>query len=85
MHHGWCGIEYGIRVIALCPGSVINTNLLPHKLTTKDLALLIRRIPLRKPARPIDIAKLVYFLANDDSHITGTYIVIDGGESMIMY
>ncbi len=39
-------------------------------------------IPLGRYADPVEIARLVLFMASDDSHsITGTTQVIDGGLS----
>ena len=43
---------------------------------------LVQQIPLRKLAKPIDIANAALFLASDESSfITGTELVIDGGLS----
>ena len=43
---------------------------------------LVKQIPLRKLAEPIDIANAAVFLASDESSfITGTELVIDGGLS----
>ena len=43
---------------------------------------LVKQIPLRKLAEPIDIANAAVFLASDESSfITGTELVVDGGLS----
>ena len=43
---------------------------------------LVKQIPLRKLAEPIDIANAAVFLASDESSfITGTELIIDGGLS----
>ena len=43
---------------------------------------LVKQIPLRKLAEPIDIANAALFLASDESSfITGTELIVDGGLS----
>ena len=40
----------------------------------------MRRLPLKRPGRPEDIAYGVIYLASDESsYVTGTELVIDGG------
>jgi len=66
------GAEFGIRVIAICPG-VIEIE----KGSRKNE---LEWIPLRRVGKPEDVAKTALFLASDDaSYITGTDIIIDGG------
>lgn len=69
-----------IRANAVCPG-VIETPL-----TTATLAVPAVRetwsanVPLNRPGKPEEIAKLVRFLASDDaSYMTGAIIPVDGG------
>ena len=41
----------------------------------------IRRVPLRRPGTPAEVAALAVFLASDASgYISGTVIPIDGGQ-----
>ena len=73
----------GVRVNAVCPG-LTETPRVAHlwdNPTVRDG--FIASTPLRKLARPEDIAEAVFFLASDDSagHITGIHLVVDGGAS----
>jgi NAD(P)-dependent dehydrogenase (short-subunit alcohol dehydrogenase family) len=47
----------------------------------RALPLLLRRIPVRRPARPEEQAAVVLFLASDDaSYVNGETIVVDAGQ-----
>jgi len=78
---------YGIRVNAICPG-VIKTRLgfRPGMSETEYEARYERfakRIPLRRVGQPEDVAATVAFLASDDArHITGSALLIDGGQTL---
>ena len=63
-----------IRVNAVAPG-FIQTDM------TKDLKLdgIEEHIPLRRLGQPEDIAKVVKFLAEDATYVTGQVIQVDGG------
>ncbi len=75
----------GLRVNAICPGSV-DTPMLAEGATAADtdvdsfLSMIADGSPNKRIADPGDIAALVLFLASDAAkHITGTAIPIDGG------
>ncbi len=82
---------FGIRINVICPGAIdteIDDNTDRHDL--EDIRLPIDfpegQIPLtgKKPGTSEQVAQLVAFLASEDSsHITGTEIYIDGGQSLI--
>jgi len=72
--------EHGIRVVNVAPGAVetpINTSTMedPQKLKQLNSA-----IPLRRMAKPAEIAELVVYLASSrSSYVTATTVVVDGG------
>jgi NAD(P)-dependent dehydrogenase (short-subunit alcohol dehydrogenase family) len=78
---------YSIRVNAICPG-IIQTRLSFEQGMADDefeayFKRFKQRIPLRRVGQPEDVAAAVAFLASDDArHITGTMLLIDGGQTM---
>jgi NAD(P)-dependent dehydrogenase (short-subunit alcohol dehydrogenase family) len=73
--------ERGIRVNAVAPGFT-RTKLLGEVIQTGVLNedWMIAEVPMRRLARPEEIARVVRFLASDDaSYITGQTISVDGG------
>jgi meso-butanediol dehydrogenase/(S,S)-butanediol dehydrogenase/diacetyl reductase len=71
------GGPFGIRVIALCPGSL---EMEGRPQDPEGRERILQWIPLHRLAKPDDIAKVALFLASDDaSYITGVDIVVDGG------
>jgi len=71
--------EFGIRVNSIHPG-VIQTPMIAQDDVTDTVDLLSQKIPLKRVGQPIDISKLVLFLASDDSsYSTGSEFVADGG------
>jgi NAD(P)-dependent dehydrogenase (short-subunit alcohol dehydrogenase family) len=71
-----------IRVNALSPGWVITERQLKLWLTPEAEAEWMKQVALQKRIMPEDIARLMLFLAADDSAmITGQNIVIDGGRT----
>lgn len=78
--------KYNIRVNAVCPGP-IETQLIREAFDTSDLyEARISGVPIQRFGKPEEVAKLVSFLAsNDSSNITGEHIVIDGGSMRSMY
>ncbi|MBB5033979.1 3-oxoacyl-ACP reductase FabG [Prosthecobacter vanneervenii] len=68
----------GITVNAICPGYIEGG--LPPEWTPEHLKALKMQLPMRRFARPEEIAAAVFFLASTDaSYITGTTLKIDGG------
>jgi NAD(P)-dependent dehydrogenase (short-subunit alcohol dehydrogenase family) len=83
--------KHRIRVNAICPGAI--TTEIEESTEKRDLEEAREpveypegKIPLTdgKPGSTEQVAKLVLFLASDDSsHITGTPVWIDGGQSLM--
>jgi len=67
-----------IRVNAIAPGFVLQSDIV----SAEEWEKLIKRIPLRRPARSEEIASALEFLLKNQ-YITGQTIVVDGGYSLI--
>ena len=72
--------QYGITVNDVCPGAV-DTPMDAHlKSDAPEYQQLLSEIPLRRMAKPEEIAGLCVFLASSGgAYITGASYVIDGG------
>jgi 3-oxoacyl-[acyl-carrier protein] reductase len=70
---------HGIRVNALCPGTILSGGE-PDDHDNPRLNLLRGHTALDRLGRPADIAAAAAFLASDDaSFVTGQALVVDGG------
>ena len=68
----------GIRVNCVAPGFV-QTDMV-DAMNPKVVEGVRNLIPMRRLARPEEVAKVVLFLASDDaSYVTGQQWVVDGG------
>lgn len=67
-----------IRVNAIAPGFVLQSEIVP----AEEWERLIKRVPLKRPAQPEEIASALEFLLKNE-YITGQTIVVDGGYSLI--
>ena len=77
----------GIRVNAICPGTVDSPSLMERLKATGDFeaakAAFISRQPMGRMARADEIGMLVVYLASDEAaFVTGQTFVIDGGWSL---
>ena len=79
--------DHGIRVNAIGPGPT-RTDMLEEVMDghPEFMANIALRTPLRRPARPDEIAAVAVFLASDDaSYVTGQTIYADGGRNALNY
>ncbi|MEM3357124.1 MAG: glucose 1-dehydrogenase [Candidatus Bathyarchaeia archaeon] len=76
-------LEYaknGIRVVAIAPGPTETPILQSRSPELYDS--IIKGVPLGRSASPEEIANVAVFLASDEaSYITGSVIIVDGGET----
>jgi NAD(P)-dependent dehydrogenase (short-subunit alcohol dehydrogenase family) len=73
----------GVLVNAVAPGFVM-TEMTIQNNTPAELEAIARGLPLRRMARPEEIAELVAFLASSlNSFMTGQVVVCDGGYSIV--
>jgi NAD(P)-dependent dehydrogenase (short-subunit alcohol dehydrogenase family) len=76
--------EAGIRCVALCPGDVDTELNQAYFASQPDPAAFRGRIereyPMRRIARPDEVARVAVFLASDDAtFVNGSHILVDGG------
>ena len=70
-----------VRVCAVAPGSVL-TPMQRAEYTDEMLDEVNRKIPLRRHAKPEEIAGLFAYLASEDAaYLTGHVYTIDGAET----
>jgi 3-oxoacyl-[acyl-carrier protein] reductase len=69
-----------IYINAIAPGSIgTEANLKIY--TKKQIKDLLKTVPLKRFGKPVEVAKVVVFLASEDSsYINGQTIIVDGGE-----
>ena len=67
-----------IQVAGIAPGPI----LLPKNFTKKEAKEVKGNVPLKRIGSPEDIAKTVLFLLEGTDFITGSTLLVDGGESI---
>lgn len=68
-----------VLVNSVCPGYV-DTDLTRRNLPASERARLAKAIPLRRFAKPSEIAEVVAFLASEsNTYLTGQCLAVDGG------
>ena len=76
-------IDYGhqgVRVNCVCPGFVDTP--LNARIRREDREFFLQRLPLPFPAAAKDIADAVLYLASENArYVTGSALVVDGGQS----
>ena len=74
--------RFGITVNCVCPGFVETALIEENLKNEKWLGYMTMRTPMRRLAKPEDVAGTILFLSSDmASYITGASVVIDGGFS----
>jgi len=80
---------HGIRVNTVCPGMTmtnIGQNTAQRNTDSAHYPVDFPKgdIPLGHPAQPAEIAEAICFLlSNEARHITGTRLIVDGGQSLV--
>lgn len=73
----------GIRVNSICPGMVETPLMKNGKFSEEQLEIYKETIPLKRYGKPEEIGyAVIYLLSDASSLITGTSLIIDGGNSI---
>lgn len=65
-----------VQVVAIGPGPVA----LPEDLTAAERARILKHVPLKRLGSPQDIANTVVFLVEGTDYMTGSMVLVDGGQ-----
>lgn len=76
--------HYNILANTVSPG-FIETDLTYQNNSPEDVLKMIHNIPVSRLGEPQEVAKLVYYLAVENTYIAGQNIIIDGGFSCTTY
>ena len=73
-----------IRVNGVAPGAILwpASDGAGGDMPEHTKKLILERTTLKRPGKPIDIAKAILFLMKDADYITGQIIAVDGGRSL---
>lgn len=76
------GAPDNIRVNVVVPGTVMTPPTVAALAGHEAMAASLRAIPLKRIAKPEEIASAILFLASEEaSYITGTTLTVDGGKT----
>ena len=76
----WNSPDRGIRVNAVCPGSIDTDITAVADFAADDVDAYVQSIPMQRRGTPMEVAKVILFLAGDDSsYVTGIDLLVDGG------
>jgi 3-oxoacyl-[acyl-carrier protein] reductase len=74
--------EYAITVNGVEPGNILTEGVKQHR-SAEFIRSMEDAVPLGRLGTPRDVANAVLFLASDEaSYITGTTIIVDGGQTL---
>lgn len=74
--------SYGITVNGVEPGNIMTEGMKQHR-SAEFIRSMEETVPLGRLGTPKDVANAVVFLASDEaSYITGTTIIVDGGQTL---
>jgi gluconate 5-dehydrogenase len=72
----------GVRVNAIAPGSMDAG--MTHTIPADRQARMVAQIPMRRQGRPDELEGAIAYLASDaSSYVTGTVLVVDGGQTIV--
>ena len=72
--------QFGIRVNSVHPGGVLTRMVIDSAGARADGEAFIKAMPLARFAEPVEISRLVAYLASDESsYSTGSEFIADGG------
>jgi len=72
--------EHGVRVNSVMPGAIATERQIKEVLTPEYRAKIMAAQSLKRDIMPEEVAKVILFLASDDSSaVTGSSYIVDGG------